>query len=248
MVPTGRPRGTTRSDRTSGRTSPSVVHQVLRRAEVEPRVELVDDAAVHLHRVQPDRVGLVQSGNHDERAKDGHHRVLERHRGGRLGRERRSSGRDRRGGGMRLIPGSLRGSRGGSHRDREAACQIRQSTSRQSRGLDFAATTRSTRGKHFQTRTRDKVEHESFRSFSIGRYDEFPKTAHPKRRGDRDATPYPLARALDEDGLARLASWKSRRIAVSLVEPAAEFPRLPRHDASPIHRGAPRGGRPGPHL
>ena len=100
----------------------------------------------------------------------------------------------------------------------------------------------------FQTRTRDLVEHESFRSFSIGRYDEFPKTAHPKRRGDRDATPYPLARALDEDGLARLASWKSRRIAVSLVEPAAEFPRLPRHDASPIHRGAPRGGRPGPHL
>ena len=36
----------------------------------------------------------------------------------------------------------------GSHRDREAECQIRQSTSRQSRGLDFAATTRSTRGKH----------------------------------------------------------------------------------------------------
>ena len=113
------------------------------------------------------------------------------------------------GGGCALSPDPFAGVEGGAiaiaKRSARSAnrrrAKVVDSTSRRLRD------TRSTRGTSvFQTRTRDPVEHESFRSFSIGRYDEFPKTTHPKRRGDRDATPYPLARALDEDGLARLAS------------------------------------------
>ena len=57
---------------------PSVVHQVLRGAEVEPRVELVDHAAVPLHREESDLEGGDQRQGDDDDAHGGEERVPQR--------------------------------------------------------------------------------------------------------------------------------------------------------------------------
>ena len=53
----------------------AVVDKVLRRAEVEPRVLFVDDPAVHVHRVEPDRVRRPQHAQQDGELPEAHHRV-----------------------------------------------------------------------------------------------------------------------------------------------------------------------------